>query len=139
MNEVVGALTSLASETTVLAVAVYPRTGDTGLLEEQGAVIEELGKQLQGAGAVVFRVMHSQIVVLFRDEVRDTLISNSCVAASTSTIEVRATSVLIDGPRKAEWLDELLGDLSLRRSFGTFAADAATRWIDGALHAEETS
>jgi hypothetical protein len=37
----------------------------------------------------------------------------------------------LDGPRDAVWLEELLGELSLRSNFGSSATDSVTRFIDG--------
>lgn len=131
MERLIEELRKIDSATNVLAAAVYPRGGDTGRLAEQGTAVEVLAKELRGAGGKVFRIMHGQIVALLTKDAADALVAQACNNASTSGIEVRATCVIVDGPREPGWLDALLGDLSLRRNFGSFSEDTAIRWIDG--------
>jgi hypothetical protein len=54
-----------------------------------------------------------------------------CAKCATADIEVRMLVAALDGPRDAVWLEELLGELSLRSNFGSSATDSVTRFIDG--------
>lgn len=124
-------LEGIKARTSILAVAVYPRSGDTGRLDAQNAAMEAVTKEILSAGGQVFRVMHAQLVALLPGDCFAALVGRASKTGSTAEIEVRAICTTIEGPRDGRWLDSLLGDLSVRRNFGSFTADQAIRWIDG--------
>jgi hypothetical protein len=127
-------LASTGGSRVLIAVAGYPRVGWTGELENIGRAIERTLSLLSQHGGRAFRVMHGQGVVLV-DSADDLVplvkdVISTCIAP---TVEIRALVVPFIGKRGAVWIDELLGDLSVRGNFGRFSDEHVVRFIDGRL------
>ena len=112
--------------------AVYPRTGHTGYLQQQGQVIASVQSQMEQRfpGATIVRILWNHLVFLLQPR----LSHEEVIAAAkdlamneTEEVEVRAAWCSVDGPRSSHWFDEFLGELSARRNFGSCA------WIEGRL------
>ena len=132
--ELVCALSLNRESRVVIAVAAYPRDGWTGELAKIEQLLSRVLSLLTAHGGRSFRIMHGQGVALLEGGgdaasiVQDAIAS--CVAPE---VEVRALIVHVTGSRNAEWLDDLLGDLSVRGNFGRFYQQHVTRLKDGHL------
>ncbi|MGC4067257.1 MAG: hypothetical protein QM784_21970 [Polyangiaceae bacterium] len=135
MNQIAELVSELAAnreDRVLVAIAAYPRFGWTGELERIGQVVSRTLALLPEDGDRSFRVMHNQGVVLMRAR-GDILLRIQDVNATCSVqeVEVRALIAQFTGGRDADWLDELLGDLSVRGNFGRFSMEPVVRLIDG--------
>ena len=134
ITELVCALSLNRESRVVIAVAAYPRDGWTGELEKIDQLLSRVLSLLTAHGGRSFRIMHGQGVALMEGEGDAALIVQDAMASCVSPeVEVRALMVPITGSRNAEWLDDLLGDLSVRGNFGRFSQEPVTRLIDGRL------
>jgi len=116
----------------VVAMAAYPRSSATGELEKVGHAIEEALSAFLELGGRVYRIMHAQgIATMAADSNVLASVQKVCAATASTEVEMRALIVHVVGARDSEWLDDLLGDISVRRQFGEFSRDPTTRLIDG--------
>jgi hypothetical protein len=130
--DLVSELESNCGSRLLVAVAVYPRNSCTGELDRIDQVLTRILCILSENGGETFRVMHGQAVALIctrHDDVA--FVKEACLSCGAEDVEVRSLIVPFRDSRDADWLDDLLGDLSARSNFGTFSREAVTRLIDG--------
>lgn len=132
--QVLADLESLSWPTTIVVVAAYPRDSHTGLLSEIGTSLDLMEEGLsRHLGGLHYRLLHGISLILLPHESVDCAqhVQAICRRASTSLVETRTLMLQIESPRSEEWLDELIGDLSLRSNFGNFSREKLSRLIDG--------
>jgi hypothetical protein len=125
-------LKNCSTPTLVVVLVANPRTHRTGFLHEVAAAVEAASDILTSEGAFVERVLHSMIVGLLIDSARErNVVALAAKSASSNVIEVRTIMVPIATGRDWIWLDSLVGDLSMKKNFGSFELDEAFRTVDG--------
>jgi hypothetical protein len=139
LHDLMSALREEAEDQTLVVLAVYPKASDTGLRDEQGALVERLAEDLLAAGAGrVYRVMWSQIGLVFRGQdagqIQDRVVATVSRRAD-ERLEVRAVLVQVRGTadERVALFDAMLGELSSRRNFGSAEIAGATRMVDSRI------
>jgi hypothetical protein len=120
----------------VVLIATYPRGGETGALEEQGALIEAIAnKAVEGQfGATGYRLLWTECAILFENTEIDTVVRfmrDSFAKVTNPHVEVRAIIVADNVTRRR--LDEALEELSSRRNFNANGGGGLVRMIDGRI------
>ena len=131
--ELVCALSLNRESRVVIAVAAYPRDGWTGELAKIDQLLSRVLSLLTAHGGRSFRIMHGQGVALMEGVDAASIVQDAIASCVAPEVEVRALIVHVTGSRNAEWLDDLLGDLSVRGNFGRFSQEHVTRLKDGRL------
>lgn len=134
VNELSGLVSEIASNEglrVLLALAAYPRCGWTGELGRIGQVVGCALCHLSQQGGRTFRVMHGQGAALMPhgDDIV-ALVQAVVLNCGVPQVEMRWLIAPFSGHREAKWLDEILGDLSVRANFGRFSLDPVIRVVD---------
>ena len=129
MEELAAILPRLSPNSVVGAFAVYPREGHVGQLEEQGAVLAEVSEAIRTTRpeALCFRVLWTQFVAIVESDESSSIFINAAKEHSNERVEIRGVWCRAEGPRTLEWLDEMIGELSVRANFGSVP------WIEGRM------
>jgi hypothetical protein len=134
-SELVSDLTSMHDECIVIGIGTFPRTGHTGLLPEQGLVIEAAKRRLvELQGCSVYRILWTQLVGLWRTSMTLSATRQLMTIVGQvldAGVEVRTLWTTIHGPRSPEWIAGLIADLALRNNFGAFTGATVFRLVDG--------
>jgi hypothetical protein len=115
----------------VVLLAAYPRHSHVGQLEAIGETIERLIDALQSKEADAFRIMHGQVGFLMpaHQPARDSVLS-ACRQMNSGEVELRGLVLEVQGSLGADWLDDLLEELSLRSNFAKLKLPTIRRLID---------
>jgi hypothetical protein len=131
VKELAHQLSALTGVAQLLLIAAYPRAGHSGELESIGSRIDGLLAVFSERGDLAFRIMHGQGAVLGRSDANMVdLAEVACRDTRTTKLEVRAVIIDFENARDSDWLDEALGELSLRSGFGSFTRDRIRRFVD---------